>query len=82
MWVDKLGRHLTLAEVQAMPTLNVGHFSDLKLEQDDFRVLLSRMTSKADLEGCVVPHYHPIEFEVLVNGVWRACLPNGKVAHE
>jgi len=40
-------KRYTLNELEALPTLRVGHFDDLKVETPDTRVWLSRMT-KAD----------------------------------
>jgi len=37
-------RRYTLAELQAMPTLHVGHTDDLKVRGDGVRVWLSRLT--------------------------------------
>lgn len=43
--------HYTLAELQAMPTINQGHFANLKVETATTRVWLSRCT-KEDGERC------------------------------
>lgn len=37
-------RHYTLKELEAMPTLEQGHFDNVKVSNDEIRVMISRMT--------------------------------------
>jgi hypothetical protein len=55
----------SLAELQAMPTISVGHFEDLKVETGQVRVWLSRMTAEdgADYDNeVIVEHWHQSGF--------------------
>ena len=58
--------HYTLAELEAMPTLEHGHFDNLKIETPTTRVWLSRMT-KAD----GAPYENEVSVDHYRNGRWE-----------
>ena len=59
-------RRFTAAYLHTLPTLNSGHFDNLKIDDGDVRVWLSRC-STADGE----PYDNKITIERLVEGKWR-----------
>ena len=56
---------LTLDYLEDLPTINDGQFDDLKIEEPDVRVWLSRMTVA---DGA--PYDNQVTVEKLVNGAW------------
>lgn len=66
------GGNITDVDLGCMPTLAVGHFSNLKMERDGYRVWLSRMTA-SDYAPGPLPKGWPFEFEKLVEGRWVPC---------
>lgn len=60
------GQMWTARELEAMPTLHVGQFDDLKIEAPGLRVWLSRMT-RAD----GAQHRCGVCIEVLRDGRWE-----------
>lgn len=69
-WRDYAGNpshhHYTLAELEAMPTLEHGHFDNLKIKTPTTQVWLSRMT-KAD--GAA--YNNAVTVEHMRNGLWE-----------
>jgi hypothetical protein len=61
---------VTLAEWQALPTLHSGHFDNLKFENAEFRVWVTRLT-RADFDDAQAYSNERMCIEQLVNGVWR-----------
>lgn len=59
-------RRYTLAELEAMPTINVGYTADLKVDTGTERIWQER-TTIADGE----PFEHTITVERLIDGAWR-----------
>jgi hypothetical protein len=55
----------TLRELQAMETISQGHFSNLKIETENTRVWLSRMTKEDGAKA-----NNMVEVEKLINGNW------------
>lgn len=55
----------TKEELEAMPTINSGHFDNLKIETQTTRVWLSRMTVADGM-----PYNNMITVEKLINGRW------------
>jgi hypothetical protein len=78
MLVSFLGVALCVGDLERLPTIKKGQFADLKINDNGYRVWLSRMT-KADYDGEPVPPFFPMVFEKLVNGNWVLCNPDGKV---
>jgi hypothetical protein len=61
---------VTLAEWQTRPTIHAGQFDDLKFENAQFRVWVSRMTL-ADYDGDGAAHAADrLCVEQLVDGAW------------
>ena len=56
----------SLAELQGRPTLSQSHCEDLKVQTDDMRVWLSRMTVD---DGAA--YDNEVTIERLVDGRWR-----------
>jgi len=55
----------TLKELESLPTLSVGQADDLKIENDDTRVWLSRMTTADGME-----YDNMVTIELLIDGRW------------
>jgi hypothetical protein len=55
----------SLEELESLPTLTEGHMDDLKVDDGEYRVWLSRMT-KAD----GAPYDHRVTIEKLMDGKW------------
>lgn len=60
-----MSRRLTLDELEALPTLSVGQSCNLKIDEGDRRIWLSRCTV-ADGE----PFDNAVTVETLVDGRW------------
>lgn len=58
-------KRYSLKELQAMPTIEQGHFDNLKVQTDTTKVWLSRCTV-ADGE----PYNNKVTIEKLVRGAW------------
>lgn len=59
-------RKYTLKELQAMETISQGHFSNLKIETENTRVWLSRMTVEDGAEA-----NNMVTIEKLIDGRWE-----------
>jgi hypothetical protein len=57
--------HYGLAELRALPTLDQSMFADLKVDEDNKRAWLSRMTAA---DGA--PYENQVSIEREINGVW------------
>lgn len=55
----------TATELEALPTINSGHFDNLKIETSTERVLLSRLTVADGM-----PYDNQVTHERLIDGVW------------
>jgi hypothetical protein len=55
----------TLDELDSMPTLAVGQADDLKLDDGNERVWLSRMNTEDGM-----PYNHQVTLERLIDGCW------------
>ena len=57
----------TLKQMERMPTIGQGHTDDLKVETDDTRIWLSRMTIEDGM-----PYNNEVTIEKLQDGKWLA----------
>lgn len=55
----------TLKELESLPTLSVGQTDDLKIENNDTRIWLSRMTIEDGME-----YNNQVTIEKLIDGCW------------
>ena len=55
----------TLKQLQSMPTITQGHFDDLKVETENTKVWLSRMTVEDGM-----PYNNQVTIENLIKGNW------------
>lgn len=63
--MDCVNANFTLEELQNKETLGSSHFDNLKIDEDCYRVWLSRMTIDDGME-----YNNQVTVEELVNGVW------------
>ena len=59
-------KRYTLRELQAMKTISQGHMDNLKIETDNTKVWLSRMTVEDGM-----PYNNMVTVEKLINGKWE-----------
>jgi hypothetical protein len=66
-WDGKLPerKHYTLQELNALPTLDQAHFDNLKVEEGNTRVWLSRMEKQ---DGA--PYDNQVTVEIAIKGKW------------
>lgn len=62
-------KHLSLAEIETMPTIRQGHADDLKLELGNTRIWVSRMTRE---DGMPYDNQITIEEYEQRSGAWKA----------
>ena len=74
-YLPRIGSNVSAKELANEPTLAVGQESDLKIDEDGFRVWLSR-SGRADYDGNL-PNDFPLSYERLINGRWESCDRNG-----
>jgi hypothetical protein len=63
-WIDPQETQ-TLATLKALPTIDQGHFDDLKVQTSIYRLWLSRMTKEDGAE-----HNNGVTLDKLIDGVW------------
>jgi len=61
-------KRYTLAELEAMPTISQGHMEDLKIEVENIKVWLSRMTVE---DGMPYNNQVTVENYDTINGRWE-----------
>lgn len=58
-------KRYTAEELEAIPTIHSGHFDNLKVQTEDTRVWLSRMTVEDGM-----PYNNQVTVEKLEDGLW------------